>query len=218
MLNTRQIDNVCRKTKNIKKSRERARLTKWQFCGRIIIMNEHTNTPTHQHTNTPTHQQDNMAVWQNDPSGHIDFVGEKLPIFTLDHEVFSCEQAALAKGIPLDLELKHLALYSEKIGKMLLHMPADLSANWRALKNYLDTKRIEYVTQDVLRQLGHDYGTVNPFGELGELPQFIAIETLSKPYVSTNAGQTNKFTMFDPKLLLKMNNRTVGEFAKEREY
>lgn len=125
-------------------------------------------------------------------------------LLTLEKDVFSCDDAAKAKGIPLKNELKSLVIVTSK-GEYLLHLRGDRLANWRTLKKLLQCDQVFLAPPEVLAKYDCCHGTVNPFNEkLAKLPQIVSRELLELEFVSTNAGTHRTYVKFDPKLLSEM--------------
>jgi prolyl-tRNA editing enzyme YbaK/EbsC (Cys-tRNA(Pro) deacylase) len=137
-----------------------------------------------------------------------------MEIKTLVHNVISCKEAAGAKNIPLSHELKSLVLITGK-GMYLLHLSGEKMADLRSVKKYLGCKQVCLASREDLKVLNVKPGTVNPFYEkLSILPQLISTELLELEFVSTNAGELNKYVIFKPNLLLSGNEIHIGNFSK----
>ena len=156
--------------------------------------------------------------------------GFEFSVYELPHDVTSCEDAAVSKGISLGEELKSLVLITNK-GLRVLHLPGDKMVNARAVKitlsvkevivpvkidsdlKKLDVKRLD--PENKLASLNIIYGTVCPFlDQIWSLPHLISQELLEINKVSTNNGQLNQYIYFNPKILTNHPNHIVGDFSK----
>jgi len=141
----------------------------------------------------------------------------------LRKNVVSCRQAANAKKISLENELKSLVLETGK-GLYLLHLPGDKYVDFRAVRNYLKTKRVQLACRDTLEALGCEPGTVNPFSneQLKSLPHLISNEVFEKNMLSTNYGGTLRvYIEFHPELLeifLDKEYVHIGRFTVDKIY
>ena len=146
------------------------------------------------------------------------FKGFEYTIETLPENVISCLDAATAKMIPLEHELKSLVLKTGK-GLYVLSLLGSAFANLRAVKTVLGVKQASMASEEELKSLGLRKGAVCPvLNRLWDMPQLISKEVFELDYVSTNAGKLNECIIFNPKELLKHHNLIVGEFSKEDTY
>jgi len=135
-------------------------------------------------------------------------------VFKLQHDVVSCSQAAIAKGIPLENELKSLILTTSK-GLYVLNIPGNENASLRSVKNTLDVNEALLANIEQLNTLQVQPGTVCPFlPQLWCLPQLISKDILKLSFVSTNNGNKNEYIIFCPKLLLQSERHIIGCFSK----
>lgn len=139
-----------------------------------------------------------------------------LPSYALPHEVVSCEAAAEAKGVPLERELKTLVIrVSDKPtweGFVLAHVRGDRRLALRSVKRALNVKQARLASRESLEELGLEPGTVEPFSAaLWGLKHLIASEVLSLGWVTTNAGQLDRYVVFDPLVLLRASHKVVED-------
>lgn len=129
---------------------------------------------------------------------------EWLRTFQLAVPVVSCSEAASAKGIPLRRELKSLLIRIDNACLALAHVPGDRRLSMRRVKQVLHTKQARLCDAEELRSVGVEAGTVHPFHpQLWPLQQIVSQELLSLSWVSTNAGSTTKYVVFDPLVLTR---------------
>lgn len=138
------------------------------------------------------------------------------PIYDLNYNVYSCEDAATAKGISLNEELKTLILKQSNGSLCALHLPGNKNANFKAIKKSLKINDIFLADKDKdLKKLGTTHGAVCPFiDNIWNLSNLISIDILNLDQVSTNSGKLNSYIFFSPKLLLQNPNKILGEFSK----
>ena len=150
----------------------------------------------------------------------ISIRGFDVEVGKLTKNVISCKQAATAKKISLENELKSLLLDTGK-GLFMLHLPGDKRADFRAIRQYLKTKRVQLANLSALNNLQCEPGTVNPFSNEGlqNLPHLISKELFEKNMLSTNYGGTlSVFIKFHPELLgvfLDKDQVYVGRFSED---
>lgn len=134
--------------------------------------------------------------------------------FGLSSPVISCEEAAAAKCIPLQNELKTLIL-STSIGYVALNLPGDAVADFRSVKTALEVEQACLASPDEIEVLGLSPGTVcavkNP---VWGMPFLISRRVLRLPFVSTNDGTLRGFYKFNPIRLLDARSVMLGDFER----
>jgi len=138
----------------------------------------------------------------------------KLPEYKLDKPVVSCVEAALAKGIPLENELKTLLLETSN-GLVAVELPGDAKVSLRKIKDALEVKKAHLAAPEKLAQLGLESGTVSAVcAPVWDMPHLISKRLLKLGEVSTNSGHKRGYYLFDPSLLLKTEEHLIGDFEE----
>lgn len=137
-----------------------------------------------------------------------------LQTFRLDRSVVSCRDAAEAKSIPLEHELKSLLLASSR-GLLLVHLRGNRRLSLRKVKTLLKLDEARLAEPSVLAQLGISPGTLHPFhSAMWNGPHLLARPVTQLPWVSTNAGTSDDYFVFDPMILLRASNLSVCEIEE----
>lgn len=140
-------------------------------------------------------------------------IGESLEAHWLPRKVLSCAEAALAKGIPVENELKTLILTLDFGEVVAVHVRGNRRLSLRAVKRYMKTEQALLMDVVNLASMGCVPGTVCPFlPPVWRVHQLISKEVLALDYVSTNNGTNTGYFLFSPKLLLQVPSCAVGEF------
>ncbi|HUP60251.1 MAG TPA: TIR domain-containing protein [Thermoanaerobaculia bacterium] len=141
--------------------------------------------------------------------------GPNMKVYALASPVVSCEEAAAAKGIPLDNELKTLILTTKR-GYVALHILGNGEASLRAVKNAMDAREASLAPLAALSALGLQPGTVCAVKDpVWSLPHLITRRVFSKDMVSTNNGTHRGFYRFHPSVLLEADSVMVGDFERD---
>ena len=139
---------------------------------------------------------------------------EHLKQYSLNQSVISCEEASVAKNIPLINELKSLILKTSN-GLYVLNIPGNSKANLRLVKKTINATEAYLADKETLEKLQVSAGTVTPLlNQIWELPQLFSSDILLLRYISTNAGVRNKYIIFEPSLFLIHPNIIIGAFTK----
>lgn len=135
-----------------------------------------------------------------------------LPVYLLDHEVVSCEQAASAKNIPLANELKTI-IVNTSVGIRAVHVPGNKRVFLRAVKRALACDQAFIAPPECLQTLGLKAGTVCPvLDPVWTMTHLISESVLGLGFVSTNNGTLSGYFRFPPQLLLGARRVMVGGF------
>jgi prolyl-tRNA editing enzyme YbaK/EbsC (Cys-tRNA(Pro) deacylase) len=140
--------------------------------------------------------------------------GEQLGVFHLGAPVFTCEEAARARNIPLHRELKTLLLETHH-GIIAVHLPGDGVLSLRKVKARLETAQAYLADPEKLQQLGLTPGTVSAvLDPVWSMPHLISRRLLSLDKVMTNNGTLTAYFEFDPAVLAEASRVIVDDFEK----
>lgn len=140
--------------------------------------------------------------------------GALLKVYSLKKEVISCEDAATAKGILLANELKTLILKTDQ-GLMSVSLPSDFKTSLRKIKSHENFNQAYIASIDDLNSLKISPGTVTPLLEpLWSMKQLLDKRIFEQEFMSTNNGTLNEYVKFDPQIMLKAPNFSIGNFSK----
>jgi prolyl-tRNA editing enzyme YbaK/EbsC (Cys-tRNA(Pro) deacylase) len=139
--------------------------------------------------------------------------GHAMHKYYLERPVITCREAAAAKQIPLDAELKTLILETS-IGPVAVHIPGDKKMNLRAVKTALRCKQARVASREKLSSLGLAPGTVSAvLDPVWYMPQLLCESVLEKETVSTNSGTLTGFFKFRPDVLMRAPKIVTGKFS-----
>jgi len=146
---------------------------------------------------------------------HHQSPGLRMKPYTTNYEVITCEEAAKARKVPLENELKTLILQTPR-GLVAAHLPGDGVLNLRAIKNTLDIKDIKLANPEEIAKIGLESGTVSAVLEpVWSMPHLISKRLLSLSYVTTNNKTKTGYFKFDPIVLLDATStKIVGNFER----
>lgn len=137
--------------------------------------------------------------------------------FTLPYDVVTCDEAAAAKGVTLDRELKSLVLMTSA-GCVVAHILGDDHLSLRSVKQALAVDEAHLMDAGGLDSLKLEPGRVSPFvPQLWELPQVVDPRVLGPAWVTTNDGTLNGYIVFDPLLLLRAESIVTVRIAERDE-
>lgn len=135
----------------------------------------------------------------------------------LSRQVISCAEAALAKGIPLENELKTLVLLvSQEL--YCVHVRGDRFVDLRKVKQYVNSKEARLAPAESLAHLGVQPGTVSPcVDKIAALPHLVCGSLLKADFLSTNTGHLDRCIFLSAEDFLGMLKGPVslGDFSQE---
>ena len=139
-------------------------------------------------------------------------LGKSLSARWLNHKVVSCSQAAAAKNIPLQNELKTLILRTAD-GLYAVHLRGNKKLSLRAVKRFLNVKEACLLSVLEMNTIGLTPGTVCPFLlPVWNMRQLLSSTLLDLEFVSTNNGTLTGYFIFQPQLLLNVPHVELGDF------
>ena len=141
----------------------------------------------------------------------------KLKEYKLERPVVTCEEAARAKGIPLENELKTLLLETSN-GLVAVELPGDAYASLRKIKDFLNVKKAYMATPETLAKLKLEPGTISTVhAPIWDMLHLVSKRLLKIDEVSTNSGNKDGYYRFKPSILLKAKNVKIGDFENEKK-
>lgn len=151
---------------------------------------------------------------ENRPPGALP-PGHTLRRYYLDRPVVTCREAAAAKQIPRENELKTLIVESSA-GVVAVHVPGDRAVKLRAVMNALKCREARLASRAKLSSLGLAPGTVCPvLDPVWYMRHLICESVLDLGVVYTNAGTLTGYFKFSPAILLRNPQVTVGRFSAD---
>lgn len=143
--------------------------------------------------------------------------GQRMKPFFLDHEVVTCEEAAKARGISLQNELKTLILKTPT-GLIAAHICGDSELSLNAVKNATVERNLRIADPENLASIGLQAGTVCPIlNPVWEMSHIISKRVLSLNFVMTNNGTKTGYFKFDPVFLTNANSFIIGNFERQNK-
>lgn len=131
----------------------------------------------------------------------------------IEHErVFTSEEAARIRGVPLSSGVKAMVVKSEKGFSMVL-VPGDRKINFENLKPKIGKATLAS-PEEVFRITGCEVGSVHPFGNLFGLRVLMDRHVLDSDTVNFNAGMHEVSINMDPKDMIEIIQPEIGEFGK----
>ena len=131
----------------------------------------------------------------------------------ITHErVFTSEEAARIRGVPLSSGVKAMVTKSEK-GFYLVLVPGDKKIDFEKLKPKTGKAKLAS-SEDVFRITGCEVGSVHPFGPLFGLQVLMDRHILDNETVNFNAGLHEVSISMNPREMAKIIKPEIGDFAK----
>jgi len=116
--------------------------------------------------------------------------------------VRSVEEAATARGIPLDALAKTLVVRTEEGAYTLVLVPGSAGLDYKKLRAHLGLRRLTMPDPDEARAAtGYERGTITPLGA-GGWPVIVDRRLIGLPEVSVGAGTRGWAIHLDPQALL----------------
>jgi prolyl-tRNA editing enzyme YbaK/EbsC (Cys-tRNA(Pro) deacylase) len=129
-------------------------------------------------------------------------------------DVVTCEEAAHARGVGLEQELKHLLLETMR-GPCLVHVPATARVSLRKVKRNMHSKHARMADLETGWGGPTARGTICPLVEpFWSLLHLVDDTVLDLALMTTNDSTVHGYVRFDPRLLRFANHVMVGDFIE----
>jgi Cys-tRNA(Pro) deacylase len=116
--------------------------------------------------------------------------------------VRSVEEAAAARGIPLDALAKTLVVRREEGAYVLVLVPGSAGLDYRKLRAHLGVRRLTMPDPDEARAAtGYQRGTITPLGA-GDWPVVVDRRLVDLPEISIGAGVPGWAIHLEPGVLI----------------
>lgn len=139
--------------------------------------------------------------------------GKNMKAYWLEHPVISCEEAAAARKVPLQNELKTLIL-DTSAGLVAAHLRGDRRLSLRNVKDVLETEQARLAPLEAIRNISLSPGTVSAVMEpVWSLPHLLDRQVMSLEFVTTNNGTATGYFRFNPAVLLTAPSVTLADIS-----
>ena len=124
----------------------------------------------------------------------------------LEHEpVYTSEQAAQARRVPVTTGVKALVLKRDKGGFILVLVRADKRADFGMIAEKEGVRHVKLARpEEVLEVTGCEIGSVPPFGHANKLKTYMDRDILAEDEVNFNIGSHRKSVRMKAEDLLKV--------------
>jgi Cys-tRNA(Pro) deacylase len=130
--------------------------------------------------------------------------------------VRTAEEAAIARGIPLEALVKTLVIRLEENSYVLALIPGNSGLDYRKLRSLLGVRRLTMPDPAEAREAtGYERGTITPLGAAGEWPTIIDTALTRLNEISLGSGTHGVAIHLSPSDLDRaVTTLTVAEIAK----
>lgn len=146
------------------------------------------------------------------------FLDEHDVEYTLtEHEpVYTSEQAARVRGVPLNTGVKALVIKVLAEEPYFIHVliAADKKASFEKIEKFVGKKIKMARPEEVLDVCGCEIGSVHPFGNLFRLDVYMDERILDNDYVNFNVGLHTHSVRMKSDDLRKLINPIIGDFSQ----
>jgi prolyl-tRNA editing enzyme YbaK/EbsC (Cys-tRNA(Pro) deacylase) len=148
------------------------------------------------------------------PASRLRPPGTRMEARALDAPVITCEEAAVARRIPLTNELKTLIVRTT-YGLVAAHLPGDGVLSLRKVKLRLESPEAYLADPEDLLDIGLSAGTVSAvLDPVWSMPHLVSRRLLFLSEVMTNNGTRTGYFTFDPAILVEAADVLVGDFER----
>ena len=128
--------------------------------------------------------------------------------------VITCTQAAKARGICLERELKTLVLRSKQVF-LAAHLRGSDSLDSLLLRQLVGSRHLVFLSEAHLARFNLSPGRINPWRVPCDWKNYVCRRVLQQSTMMTNAGALNKGVEFLTKSLCDLPNLTICDLARK---
>lgn len=126
--------------------------------------------------------------------------------------VITCEEAATARGVSIEQELKSILLKSNS-DIFAVHLCGGHRIDSKAIKTKLRKKHLRFLNKSELNGFGLKPGLVNPWNIEFCKINLVCNRVFNNEFMTTNNGTFNKGVTLKPSQLLNLKEVMVGVFS-----
>jgi prolyl-tRNA editing enzyme YbaK/EbsC (Cys-tRNA(Pro) deacylase) len=128
------------------------------------------------------------------------------------HKVVSCEDAAKARGIKLDLELKSILMQS-KFHTFAVHIRGSDKINSKHVKLAVNSKSLRFLRVEELAVYNLHSGLINPWNIEFCDYHLLCEKIFKNEFMTTNNGTFTQGVKFSPNELKTLKHVKTGAFS-----
>lgn len=135
----------------------------------------------------------------------------------LPHEkpVFTCEDAARERKVPLDEMIKCILLVDKKQKYFLACLTSDKRVEPQKVREIMGCSRLSFATEPEIEDiLGYKMGAIPPLLLKTQVPIIFDNEIMKKEKVNISSGDPKAGLELSPKDLVSLINPRLGEISK----
>ena len=129
--------------------------------------------------------------------------------------VFTCEEAALARNVPLGEMIKSILLVDKQKNYCLACLPADKPLDPQSVRAITGMQRTSFASKEEIRQvLGYEMGAVSPLMIAGKIPIVFDETIAQKQKVNISSGNPTAGIELSASDLIKLVKPAIHKITK----
>lgn len=145
----------------------------------------------------------------------LDSKGIKYRLLPHKKPVFTCEDAAKERNVPLDEMIKCILLVDKKKNYFLACMTSDKMVDTQKVRDMMNCQRLSFASeQEIENVLGYKIGAIPPLLLKTEVPILFDNSIMKKNKVNISSGESKAGLELNPRDLISLIKPRFGNITK----
>lgn len=145
----------------------------------------------------------------------LDSKGIKYRLLPHEKSVFTCEEAAKERKVPIDEMIKCILLVDKKKNYFLSCMTSDKMVDTQKVKNIMNCQRLSFASeQEIEDVLGYKMGAIPPLLLKTKVPILFDNAIMKKDKVNISSGDPRAGLELNPRDLIPLIKPSFGNITK----
>ncbi|RLJ02087.1 MAG: hypothetical protein DRP10_02340 [Candidatus Aenigmatarchaeota archaeon] len=156
-----------------------------------------------------------MSIMETKITQLLDSKGIKYRLLPHEKPVFTCEDAAKERNVPLDEMIKCILLVDKKKNYFLVCITSEKRVDTEKVREMMNCKRLSFASEQEIEEiLGYKIGAIPPLLLKTEVPILFDNAIMKKDKVNISSGDPKAGLELNPRDLISLIKPRFGNFSK----
>ena len=156
-----------------------------------------------------------MSIMETKITQLLDSKEIKYKLLPHEKPVFTCEDAAKERNVPLDEMIKCILLVDKKKNYFLVCITSEKRVDTEKVREMMNCKRLSFASEQEIEEiLGYKMGAIPPLLLKTEVPILFDNAIMKKDKVNISSGDPKAGLELNPRDLISLIKPRFGNFSK----
>lgn len=156
-----------------------------------------------------------MIIMETKVTRLLDSKGIEYRLLPHEKSVFTCEDAAKERDVPLGEMIKCILLVDKKKNYFLVCITADKMVDTEKVREKVNCKRLSFASaQEIEKILGYKMGVISPLLLKTKVPILFDNAIMKREKVNISSGNPKAGLELNPRILISLIKPKFGNFSK----